>query len=78
MSGTTKQAAKNSTPAKVDAVVVGAGFAGLYMLYLLRDKLNLNVVALEAADGVGGVWDWNRYPGARCGIDCARYSFSFS
>ena len=78
MSGTTKQAAKNSTPAKVDAVVVGAGFAGLYMLYLLRDKLNLNVVALEAADGVGGVWYWNRYPGARCDIDAAHYSYSFS
>jgi cation diffusion facilitator CzcD-associated flavoprotein CzcO len=63
---------------EVDAVVVGAGFAGLYMLHLLRDKLKLNVAALEAADGVGGVWYWNRYPGARCDIAAHEYSYSFS
>jgi cyclohexanone monooxygenase len=62
----------------VDAVIVGAGFAGLYMLHLLRDKLGLRVVAFEAADGVGGTWYWNRYPGARCDIPSHYYSYSFS
>src|SRR5690606_6891330 len=62
----------------VDAVVVGAGFAGLYMLLLLRDRLGLDVVGLEAADGIGGVWYWNRYPGARCDIASCDYSYSFS
>lgn len=63
---------------KVDAVIVGAGFAGLYMLHLLRDKLGLNVVVLEFASGVGGTWYWNRYPGARCDIASHEYAFSFS
>ncbi|KAI3603364.1 Cyclohexanone monooxygenase [Cupriavidus necator H850] len=62
----------------VDAVVVGAGFAGLYMLHLLRDKLNLRVRVIESADGVGGTWYWNRYPGARCDIPSHHYSYSFS
>ena len=65
-------------PREVDAVVVGAGFAGLYMLLLLRDELQLDVVGLEAASGVGGVWYWNRYPGARCDIASCDYSYSFS
>src|SRR5574337_1324404 len=63
---------------EVDAVVVGAGFAGLYMLHLLRDKLRLKVEVIEAADSVGGTWYWNRYPGARCDIPSHHYSFSFS
>jgi len=62
----------------VDAVVLGAGFAGLYMLHLLRDRLNKNVRVFESADGVGGTWYWNRYPGARCDIPSHHYSFSFS
>jgi len=78
MSNTNTQAASGSTPQMVDAVVVGAGFAGLYMLHLLRDKLRLKVATLEAADGVGGVWYWNRYPGARCDIASHHYSYSFS
>lgn len=61
-----------------DAVVVGAGFAGLYMLYRLRDLLGLRVILIEAADGVGGTWYWNRYPGARCDIESLHYSYSFS
>jgi cyclohexanone monooxygenase len=60
-----------------DAVVIGAGFAGLYALYLLRDKMGLDVVGLESAPDVGGTWYWNRYPGARCDIESIHYSYSF-
>ena len=62
----------------VDAVVVGAGFAGLYMLHHLRDRLGLSAVSFEAGDGVGGTWYWNRYPGARCDSESYYYSYSFS
>jgi cation diffusion facilitator CzcD-associated flavoprotein CzcO len=51
---------------ELDALVIGAGFAGLYQLLCLRDRLGLSVQALEAGGGVGGTWYWNRYPGARC------------
>ena len=61
-----------------DAVVVGAGFAGLYMLHTLRDKLGMSAEVFEAADDIGGTWYWNRYPGARCDISSYHYSFSFS
>ena len=61
-----------------DALIVGAGFAGLYQLHCLRDKLGLNVKVLEAADGVGGTWYWNRYPGARCDSESHSYGFHFS
>jgi cyclohexanone monooxygenase len=61
-----------------DAVVVGAGFAGLYALHRLRDDLGLSVRVVEIADGVGGTWYWNRYPGARCDIESYSYSYSFS
>ena len=50
---------------KYDAVIAGAGFAGMYMLYRLRE-LGFSAIVLEAADGVGGTWYWNRYPGAQC------------
>ncbi|MGI8939056.1 MAG: flavin-containing monooxygenase [Iamia sp.] len=60
----------------LDLVVVGAGFAGLYMLHRARG-LGLDVVLVEAADGVGGTWWWNRYPGARCDVESVEYSFSF-
>ncbi|WP_437963836.1 NAD(P)/FAD-dependent oxidoreductase [Sorangium sp. So ce260] len=60
-----------------DAVVVGAGFAGLYMLYRLR-QLGLSARVYDAAGGVGGTWFWNRYPGARCDIPSMDYSYSFS
>ncbi|MGH3495033.1 MAG: NAD(P)-binding protein, partial [Sciscionella sp.] len=62
---------------EVDAVVIGAGFAGLYMLHQLRG-LGFTVLVLEAADGVGGTWYWNRYPGARCDSESYYYSYSFS
>src|SRR5690606_22981342 len=61
----------------VDVVVVGAGFAGLRALYTLREKGH-RVAVLEAGDGVGGVWNFNRYPGARCDIESYDYSYSFS
>jgi cyclohexanone monooxygenase len=61
----------------LDAVVVGAGFAGLYMLHRLRG-LGLSARVYEAGDGVGGTWYWNRYPGARCDVESMDYSYSFS
>ncbi len=63
---------------KLDIVVIGAGFAGLYALYRFRDVLGLNVRAFEAGDGVGGTWFFNRYPGARCDSESFYYSYSFS
>jgi cyclohexanone monooxygenase len=60
-----------------DAVVVGAGFAGLYMLHRLRG-LGLATTVFETGAGVGGTWYWNRYPGARCDIDSLEYSYQFS
>ena len=60
-----------------DAVIVGAGFAGLYMLHRLRG-LGFTARVYEAGGGVGGTWYWNRYPGARCDVESMQYSFSFS
>ena len=61
-----------------DAVVIGAGFAGLGMLWRLRELLGMSVQVYEAGDGVGGTWYWNRYPGARCDSESYVYCFSFS
>ncbi|MBW6401480.1 NAD(P)/FAD-dependent oxidoreductase [Roseomonas sp. HJA6] len=61
---------------RVDAVIVGAGFAGLYMLHRLRG-LGLSAIVLEAGEDVGGTWYWNRYPGARCDVESMQYSYSF-
>lgn len=61
----------------VDAVVIGAGFAGLYAVKRLRDE-ELTVQAFESASGVGGTWFHNRYPGARCDVESVDYSYSFS
>src|SRR5580704_3988713 len=58
-----------------DAIVVGAGFAGLYMLHSLR-KLGLSVRVYEQGGDVGGTWYWNRYPGARCDSESVYYMFS--
>jgi cation diffusion facilitator CzcD-associated flavoprotein CzcO len=60
-----------------DAVVVGAGFSGLYMLHRLRE-LGLSVRLFEMGAGVGGTWFWNRYPGARCDSESYYYCFTFS
>ena len=61
----------------LDAVVIGAGFSGMYMLKSLRDKLGMKVKAIEAGNGVGGTWYWNRYPGARCDSDSYIYCYTF-
>ena len=62
---------------EVDAVVIGAGFSGLYMLKKLRDDLGLTAQVFEAGEDVGGTWYWNRYPGARCDSEAYVYCFSF-
>ena len=62
---------------QLDVVIVGAGFAGMYMLHRLRNR-NLKTVVLEAGSDVGGTWYWNRYPGARCDVPSMEYSYSFS
>ena len=59
-----------------DVAVVGAGFAGLYLIHRLRQQ-GMSVRVFEAADDVGGTWYWNRYPGARCDVESVEYSFSF-
>jgi len=59
-----------------DAIIVGAGFSGLYMLHRLRE-LGLSVRVIEKADDVGGTWYWNRYPGARCDSESHIYCYSF-
>jgi cation diffusion facilitator CzcD-associated flavoprotein CzcO len=68
---------QRSLSRRVDAVIVGAGFAGLYQLYRLR-KLGLTTRVFDAAGDVGGTWYWNRYPGARCDVESMAYSYSFS
>ena len=60
-----------------DAVIVGAGFAGMYMLHRVRE-MGLAVRVFEAGSGVGGTWYWNRYPGARCDVESMQYSYQFS
>jgi cyclohexanone monooxygenase len=66
------------TPARrYDAIIVGAGISGLYLLHRLR-ALGLSVLVLDQAGGVGGTWFWNRYPGARCDIESMTYSYSWS
>jgi cyclohexanone monooxygenase len=61
---------------RLDAVIVGAGFAGLYMLHRLRG-LGLSARVIEAGDDVGGTWYWNRYPGARCDVESLEYQYGF-
>lgn len=65
-----------SNKPQLDVIVVGAGFAGLYLLHKFR-QMGLSARAFEAGDDVGGTWYWNRYPGARCDIESIDYSFSF-
>ncbi len=62
---------------KLDAVIVGAGLAGLYMLHRLR-QAGFAARVFEAGSGVGGTWYWNRYPGARCDVESMEYSYQFS
>src|SRR5262245_64811514 len=70
----------STTPARstdLDAVVIGAGFSGLYMLHRLRDVMGLSARVYETGGGVGGTWYWNRYPGARSDSDSYLYCYSF-
>ena len=60
-----------------DVVIVGAGFAGMYMLHRLRG-MGMTAQVIEAGSGVGGTWYWNRYPGARCDVESMQYSLQFS
>lgn len=68
--------APEAAAASLDLLIVGAGFGGMYMLHRAR-QAGLRVQVLEMADGVGGTWYWNRYPGARCDIESLEYSYSF-
>lgn len=69
---------EGSRTIELDALVIGAGFAGLYQLLCLRDRLGLSVRALETGSGVGGTGYWNRYPGARCDSESHVYWYTFS
>ena len=66
-----------NVPTRVDVVIVGAGFAGLYAQYKIRE-LGLSAFGFETASEIGGTWYWNRYPGARCDVESLDYSYSFS
>ncbi len=69
-------AAANSTERVLDAVVVGAGFSGMYMLHQLRG-MGMKAQVFEAGTNVGGTWYWNRYPGARCDVESLSYCYTF-
>ena len=62
---------------RLDALVVGAGFGGIYMLHKLRNDLGLDAVAIDKASGVGGTWYWNKYPGALSDSEGFVYQYSF-
>ena len=66
-----------SSPKNLDALIVGAGFSGLYMLHKLK-SMNMDVLSIEEASDVGGTWYWNSYPGAQCDVESMEYSYSFS
>src|SRR6185437_15271855 len=68
---------ENSREQTFDVVVVGAGFAGMYMLHRLR-TLGFSARVYEQGGDVGGTWYWNCYPGARCDVESMQYSYSFS
>jgi cyclohexanone monooxygenase len=77
ISGQSRAAGPESHRESHDVVVVGAGFAGMYMLHRLRG-IGLSVRVYEQGGDVGGTWYWNRYPGARCDVESMQYSYSFS
>jgi cyclohexanone monooxygenase len=66
----------SATSKDFDVVIIGAGFAGMYMLHRMRE-MGLKSIVFEAGDGVGGTWYWNRYPGARCDVESVQYSYQF-
>jgi len=69
--------AGTQSESNLDLIIVGAGFAGMYMLHRARG-LGLAARVFEAGSGVGGTWYWNRYPGARCDVESMQYSYQFS
>src|SRR5215472_12849175 len=77
MPDTPAKYATSSKDTAYDVVIVGAGFAGLYMLHRMREA-GRSARVFEAGGGVGGTWYWNRYPGARCDVESLEYSYSFS
>lgn len=74
---TSQASSKAASAGEYDALIIGAGLGGLYMLHKLREQ-GFRARVLEMGDGVGGTWYWNRYPGARCDIQSIEYSYSFS
>src|SRR5665213_1265490 len=66
-----------SQVAEYDAIVIGAGISGMYMLYRLRE-LGMTARVFEAGTNIGGTWYWNRYPGARFDSESWTYGYSFS
>jgi cyclohexanone monooxygenase len=66
----------SATGRDFDVIIIGAGFAGMYMLHRMRE-MGLKSIVFEAGDGVGGTWYWNRYPGARCDVESVQYSYQF-
>ncbi len=77
MSSSERQSVERDADKQFDVIVVGAGFAGMYLLHRLRG-MGLTARVYEAGDSVGGTWYWNRYPGARCDAESLAYSYSFS
>ena len=69
--------AGSQSESNLELIIVGAGFAGMYMLHRARG-LGLAARVFEAGSGVGGTWYWNRYPGARCDVESMQYSYQFS
>lgn len=65
-----------NTPVELDALIIGAGVAGLYQLHQLRQQ-GLRVLAVDAAEDVGGTWHWNRYPGAKFDSESYIYQYLF-
>ncbi len=76
MTASASVSAAPSSPATCDAVVVGAGFAGIYAMHCLKQS-GRKAICFEAGEGVGGTWYWNRYPGAACDFESVEYSYSF-
>jgi len=72
-----KMQGKDNMTTAADVLVIGAGFAGLYAVHMLRNE-GFSVIGVEAGDEVGGTWYWNRYPGARCDIPSLAYSYTWS
>ena len=62
----------------LDAIIIGAGFSGLYQLHQCRDQIGLKSLIIEEGKEVGGTWYWNKYPGSRCDTESHIYCYTFS